>query len=395
MKRLLFSTFLMVSLTFPLASLAATLSLTKDGPKTAREGDLIEFSLEVVNEGTTNVVGISVLDTLPAEVQFVQATPTPGGTYNSMTGVWTLPTLGTDANDKTAGLQIQVMVNQNLINNPDDVVDTTNRAEVMAPPDQTPLEAQVTTNIVCTSCIDWEIVSVSFDWQLRDLVVMSEDDTDFDARFFLFVNVINNGPVTSDATVIAKNFSVQGGGFRGVELFPNIPVAVTLDPGQAQGIEFRTDWEDGDDFDFKVYWQFEVNDVALLDPILPNTRAGSWEPSDNGSSGSSSGDCFVATAAYGSYLDPKVKVLRDFRDQHLLTNAFGTELVKFYYRHSPPIARHISERETHKSIVRSVLTVVVYSIEYPVAAVFTLLFFVALSIGTFKRRKSAGLIKVV
>ena len=67
MKRLLFSTFLMVLLAFPLASLGATLSLTKDGPRTAREGDLVEFSLEVVNEGTTSVAGIAVLDTLPAQ----------------------------------------------------------------------------------------------------------------------------------------------------------------------------------------------------------------------------------------------------------------------------------------------------------------------------------------
>ena len=31
----------MVLLAFPLASLGATLSLTKDGPRTAREGDLV------------------------------------------------------------------------------------------------------------------------------------------------------------------------------------------------------------------------------------------------------------------------------------------------------------------------------------------------------------------
>ena len=140
-RRLAVSAILVVLLGFPLQGVSATLSLAKDGPKTAREGDLIEYSLEVVNEGAASVSGIEVLDTLPAELQFVQATPTPGGIYNSITGVWTLPTLGTGTNDKTAGLQLQALVNQNLINNPDDVVGTTNRVEVIAPPDQTPLEA--------------------------------------------------------------------------------------------------------------------------------------------------------------------------------------------------------------------------------------------------------------
>ena len=31
--------------------------------------------------------------------------------------------------------------------------------------------------------------------------------------------------------------------------------------------------------------------------------------------------CFLATAAYGSYLDPHVEALRYFRDHYLVTNA--------------------------------------------------------------------------
>lgn len=364
-RRLAVSAFIVVLLGFPLQGASATLSLAKDGPKTAREGDLIEYSLEVVNEGAASIAGIEVFDALPTELQFVQATPTPGGIYNAITGVWTLPTLGTDANDKTAGLQIQALINQNLINNPDDVVGIINRAEVIAPLDQTPLVEQVATSIICTSCIDWEIESVTIDVDNRHI-----NFEGFEARFFLQVNIVNNGPVLSDATVSVTHFDISDGGFGAVELFPDIPVAVTLNPGQTQTIEFNTDWEEGDDSTYTVSWEFEVRDVALLDPILPNTSAGSWKSTVEHSS---SDGCFIVASAHGSYLASHLVTLRDFRDQYFLTNPIGKWFVKFYYRHSPPIADYIRVHKTPRTIVRSILTLIVYSIEYPVATALILL----------------------
>jgi len=80
------------------------------------------------------------------------------------------------------------------------------------------------------------------------------------------------------------------------------------------------------------------------------------------------GGCFIATAAYGSYFEPHVRVLRDFRDRRLLTNAPGTLFVKTYYRWSPPIAAVIAQHESLRWIVRVSLTPLVYAIEYPVSA---------------------------
>jgi hypothetical protein len=65
--------------------------------------------------------------------------------------------------------------------------------------------------------------------------------------------------------------------------------------------------------------------------------------------------CFIATAAYGFYSAPQVRVLRDFRDQYLLTNLPGRAFVHWYYRHSPPAAHYISNHPGWKALVRAAL----------------------------------------
>lgn len=78
--------------------------------------------------------------------------------------------------------------------------------------------------------------------------------------------------------------------------------------------------------------------------------------------------CYIATAAYGSYLYPHVQVLRDFRDTYLLSNPAGEIFVKMYYRFSPPVADFISKHESLRTAARWTLTPVVYAIMYPLAA---------------------------
>lgn len=62
--------------------------------------------------------------------------------------------------------------------------------------------------------------------------------------------------------------------------------------------------------------------------------------------------CFIATAAYGSILNPAVVVLRDFRDRYLKTNHLGRQLVAWYYKNSPPIADRIAASGAIRFVVR-------------------------------------------
>ena len=62
--------------------------------------------------------------------------------------------------------------------------------------------------------------------------------------------------------------------------------------------------------------------------------------------------CFIATAAYGSYFETHVQILRNFRDVYLLTNDWGRAFVGFYYRHSPAIANVIAGSEGLRAAVR-------------------------------------------
>jgi len=110
--------------------------------------------------------------------------------------------------------------------------------------------------------------------------------------------------------------------------------------------------------------QREDGIIQILGGISPinvnvKSKAGSSDNSDD------DGACFIATAAYGSYLSSEVKILRQFRDEYLLTNPLGQQFVETYYALSPPIADFIASNETFKTLTRWLLTPIVYSVKYP------------------------------
>jgi hypothetical protein len=72
-----------------------------------------------------------------------------------------------------------------------------------------------------------------------------------------------------------------------------------------------------------------------------------------------SGNCFIATAAFGSPLHPHVRTLQKFRDRYLMNNAPGRAFVQLYYQYSPPIADWIAQSPLLRTIVRLLLIPVV------------------------------------
>jgi hypothetical protein len=134
----------------------------------------------------------------------------------------------------------------------------------------------------------------------------------------------------------------------------------------------------------------EGNESEFSDEIVYAVPAaesgGGSSSSDEGGSG---GGCFIATAAYGSYLAPEVMILRQLRDHVLLTNVLGKAFVRFYYRVSPPIADFIREHENLRSMTRWALSPLVYGVKYPKASGTILLVWLAVALMTFVGREKS------
>ncbi|RPH51738.1 MAG: choice-of-anchor D domain-containing protein [Desulfobacteraceae bacterium] len=132
---------------------------------------------------------------------------------------------------------------------------------------------------------------------------------------------------------------------------------------------------------------------AITDPVVVGTKAANNTRNPNPNTtgdikSDSGGGCFIATAAYGSSLDPHIKVLRKFRDRYLLTNSLGRVFVSGYYRYSPPVAAFIEKHETVKTAARWTLAPVVYCVEYPLVFAAIVLIMPAGFVLVHRRRKA-------
>jgi hypothetical protein len=108
--------------------------------------------------------------------------------------------------------------------------------------------------------------------------------------------------------------------------------------------------------DTRYYVALTAYDISGNESDFSNEVSGVSNPEPPPiSTGSEEWGCFIATAAYGSYLNPHVKTLRHFRDEFLTPNSLGRRCVYFYYQYGPRIANHIGKHGFLRFLTRQAL----------------------------------------
>jgi uncharacterized repeat protein (TIGR01451 family) len=101
-----------VTLTGQQADLALAKAVDNQTPHV---GATVTFTVTLTNLGPTTATGVLVTDPLPGGHSFVSATPSPGTTYNSATGLWTVGTVTTTP-PRTLSIRATVVASGSISN---------------------------------------------------------------------------------------------------------------------------------------------------------------------------------------------------------------------------------------------------------------------------------------
>lgn len=381
-----------------IATAQPLLALTKsvDNP-TPMPGEPVEFTVEIKNIGDETALDVVVQESLPSELVIPASMAAfPGsGSYDPETGEWAVGALGPGA-----GSVLTVPAIVDTTDPPACIVNTASATYGgINDTGQTTARAAVRMD-AAAHCVD---IAVSFGLGVAESLVMSECDR-WD-HYSGDVTITNVGPDTArDIVVTLSQDPVIGPNLRFQDPdCSNVATAQcrieSIAPGENVVLDVTSDL-------FQSYEPFTQTISVLAETTDIDYNDSNNNPSDTGSAGGFSNcdlvgidggffgsdslgigpACFIATAAYGSSLDSHVNSLRDFRDRFLMTNQTGRNFIAFYYRYSPPIAEYIAVRPWLRTIVRSLLTPLVYAIAYPVQSLLIWLLLVIAVVGWRRRR---------
>jgi hypothetical protein len=108
--------------------------------------------------------------------------------------------------------------------------------------------------------------------------------------------------------------------------------------------------------------QFLTN-KNTIGSIKSQISAANRTVSSSSSSRSSGSGCYIATMVYGDYDHPKVMVLRNYRDEVLLSSIIGRIFVRLYYSISPWLVKILKNNNPTNTFIRKVLNRIINKIQ--------------------------------
>jgi len=339
----------------------------------------VEFTVQVNNIGDELAAAVVIVDLLPTEMTIpAGAAAFPSvGTYDPASGEWLIGDMDAGA---AAVLVVPAVVTEQQP--PACIVNLASSQFADVPTDTNDDARAAIHQAGIERCVD---LGVDFGISASPLSIFPNCDSQ--ERYEGNARVTNYGPdAARDVIVMIAQSPVVGPNLRFNDTdCDNAPSAhcqiSELAAGETITIDVTSDL-------YQSYSTFTQTLSVRVSSSDVDYDVSNDEPSSSGSAGGFSScqeidlglsdvafgpGCFIATAAYGTPLDSRLDILRGFRDRFMITNAPGRALIRFYYRHSPPMADFIAERDWLRTIVRGLLTPIVFAIEYPAWAVLILI----------------------